>query len=167
MDLSVESWRHILELLVNLAPYVIVDTAATIDPALSEVLTLADDIVVVTGPDLAGLRSAVILLQTLEEEENVHARTHVVLNRAGVKGGVSESASREQLGEQIAAVLPDDPALVTFALNRGVPFVLSHPRSILTAQVHSLIDQIFRPAPADKKPGKKSRGLLPFLKRAA
>lgn len=144
VELPVETWRLILTQLTELVPYVVVDTAGVADAVLSEVLTMADDIVVVTGPDLAGLRSAVVLLQSLDEEENVHARTHVVLNRAGVRGGVSESAAAKQIGDQIAVAIPDDVALATFALNRGVPFVLSHPRSIVSRKLQELVTSVFQ-----------------------
>jgi pilus assembly protein CpaE len=138
---------------------VVVDTAAVADAVLSEVLTHAEDIVVVTGPDLAGLRSAVVLLQTLDGESNVHGRTHVVINRAGVRGGIPEAACAKQVGETIAAALPDDPSLATFALNRGVPFVLSHPRSILSRKVQELVSKLFNvraaSQPAKAKEGRK------------
>lgn len=153
VDLTLETWHQALEILTELAPYVIVDTAAVADGLLAEVLAMSDDVLIVTGPDLASLRSAVVLLNSLDEEQNVHARSHVVLNRAGVRGGVTERASREQVGQAISATLPDDPALATFALNRGVPYVLSHPRSILTRETMKLVEQIF----AVKAGGQKSK----------
>ena len=143
VELPVETWRSILEQLLEIAPYVIADTSAVADAVLSEVLTMADDIVVVTGPDLAGLRSAVALLKSLDEESNVHGTTHVVLNRAGVRGGVNETAAARQLGEPLAASIPEDQALATFALNRGVPYVLSHPRSILGRKVQEFTWKVF------------------------
>jgi pilus assembly protein CpaE len=170
VTLPAEMWSKLLQTLAELAPYVIVDTAAIADDVLSEVLTAADEIVVVTGPDLASLRSAVVLLQTIDEAENVHGGTHVVLNRAGVKGGVSEAASREQLGQEIIAAIPDDPALATFAVNRGVPFTLSHPSSILAKDVNRLVSRIFDfslATPAQGKPAgaKKKKSLLPFFNK--
>jgi pilus assembly protein CpaE len=143
VELPVETWRSILTQLREIAPYVVADTSAVADAVLSEVLTLADDIVVMTGPDLAGLRSAVALLKSLDEEANVHGRAHVVLNRAGVRGGVNEAAAARQLGEALAAAIPEDEALATFSLNRGVPFVLSHPRSILARKVQEFTEQLF------------------------
>lgn len=169
VELPIETWRKLLLTLADYAPFVIVDTAAVADEVLSEVLTLADDIIVVTGPDLPSLRSTVVLLQTIDEAENVHGTTHVVLNRAGVKGGVSEAASRQQIGQEIVAAVPDDPALVTFALNRGVPFVLSHTGAIVSRDVERIVSQVFdltRATAAQAKaaaPRKKS--LLPFLNR--
>jgi pilus assembly protein CpaE len=143
VELPLETWRQTLEILSELAPYVVIDTAAVADGLLAEVLSLSDDVLIITGPDLASLRSAVVLLNSLDDEQNVHARSHVVLNRAGVRGGVTERASREQVGQPLAAILPDDPALATFALNRGVPYVLSHQRSILTRETLRLMQHVF------------------------
>jgi pilus assembly protein CpaE len=165
VEIPTGTWQAILTFLAEIAAYVVIDTAAIADAVLSEVLTLADDIIIVTGPDLAGLRSAVVLLQSLDGEGDVHARTHVVLNRAGLRGGVSEKACAKQIGENIVAALPEDAALATFALNRGVPFVLSHPRSILSRKVHDLVTAVF-----DLKPsaavGRRPKLKLPTVAKS-
>lgn len=162
VELPLPTWQLILSQLTEMADYVIVDTSSVTDMVLSEVLTQADDIVVVTGPDLAGLRSAVVLLQSLDAENNVQGRTHVVINRAGVRGGIPEAACAKQVGEEIAAALPDDASLATFALNRGVPYVLSHPRSILSRKVHELVSKVFDVKSAPKTASKESRKLFNF-----
>ncbi len=159
VEIPVATWREIFSFLTDIAAYVVIDTASVIDAVLSEALTMADDIIIMTGPDLAGLRSAVVLLQSLDGETNVHPRTHVVLNRAGVRGGVSEGACAKQIGEPIVVALPDDAALATFALNRGVPFVLSHPRAILSRKVQELVTTLF-----DLKPASGTAGSLPKFK---
>jgi pilus assembly protein CpaE len=168
VELPIETWRHIFKMTITLAPFVVVDTAASADPILSEVLTQADDIFVVTGPDLTSLRSAVMLLRILDDETNVRDRVHVVLNRAGVRGGVSEAASSAQLGEKIAVAIPDDLSLATFALNRGVPFVLSHPRALLSRCIHDLVDLLFDKQPISahsKTQSQRQRLSVPFLHR--
>jgi pilus assembly protein CpaE len=147
VELTPEMWRHILQLLAASAAYVVVDTAAITDPILSEVLTLADDILVVTGPDVISLRSAIVLLQTLDDESHVQARAHVVLNRAGLKGGVSEEICQKQLGQPLLASIPDDPSLVTFALNRGVPYLLSHPNAQVSRAIDYMMQQLFQVKP--------------------
>lgn len=67
------------------------------------------------------------------------------------------------------AAIPDDPALAIFALNRGVPFILSHPNSILARDVDRLVTRVFNLAlatPARAKPAEnKKKSLLPFLSR--
>lgn len=164
VELPIQTWQNLLDQLTEMAAYVVVDTASVADAVLSEVLTHADDIIVVTGPDLAGLRSAVVLLQTLDAESNVHGRTHVVINRAGVRGGIPEAACAKQVGEEIAVALPDDAALATFALNRGVPFVLSHSRSILSRKVQELVSKIFNVKAVPQTTPKQSRKLFAFGK---
>ena len=164
VELPIQTWQSILTQLTEMAAYVVVDTAAVTDAVLSEVLTHADDIVVVTGPDLASLRSAVVLLQTLDGESNVHGRTHVVLNRSGVRGGIPEDACAKQVGEEIAAALPDDASLAVFALNRGVPYVLSHPRSILSRKVQELVSKVFHVKTASKVAQKEGRRFFAFSK---
>ncbi len=160
VELPLDTWRKTLETLSEISPYVVVDTAAVADGLLAEVLAISDDVIIVTGPDLASLRSAVVLLNSLDDEQNVHARAHVVLNRAGVRGGVTEKASREQVGQPLAAILPDDPALATFALNRGVPYVLSHPRSILTRETLRLMQHVFAVQAAGQTKSGGRRGRL-------
>lgn len=164
VELPIPTWQNILNQLSEMAAYVIVDTSSVTDAVLSEVLTHADDIIVVTGPDLAGLRSAVVLLQTLDSESNVHGRTHVVINRAGVRGGIPEAACAKQVGEEIAAALPDDASLAIFALNRGVPYVLSHPRSILSRKVQDLVSKLFNVKAVSQPATKESRKLFSFGK---
>lgn len=164
VELPIATWQNILTQLTELAPYVIVDTASVADAVLSEVLTHADDIVIVTGPDLAGLRSAVVLLQTLDGESNVHGRTHVVINRAGVRGGIPEAACAKQVGEEIVVALPDDASLATFALNRGVPYVLSHPRSILSRKVQELVSKLFNVKAASRLTTKERGKFFSFGK---
>lgn len=167
VELPVDTWRLILAQLAEAAAYVVVDTAAVADPVLSEVLTLADEIIAVTGPDLASLRSTVVLLKSLDEESNVQGRTHVVLNRAGVRGGVAERAAAVQVGESLAAAIPDDPSLATFALNRGVPMVLSHPRALVSRQIHHLVDRVFDLKAAPLPQVQPERSWLSFGKRRA
>jgi pilus assembly protein CpaE len=167
VEFSPDTWRMILSLLKQLATYVIVDTSAYADAVLSEVLTAADDIVIVCGPDILSMRSTMSLLDTLRNErETVRGQIHLVLNRAGIRGGLDISTLQKQLREKISLSLTDDAPLATYALNRGVPFVLSHGRAALTRSIQAMVDQfhvpISMPAPVAKKPF----ALLPMFSRS-
>ncbi len=143
-----------------------VDTSAYADSVLSEVLTAADEIIVVCGPDILSMRSTMSLLETLRSErDNVRGRVQLVLNRAGVRGGLEESTLQKQLREKIAVSFTDDAPLATYALNRGVPFVLSHARSALTRSIQTLVDQFHVAVPSTTAPAKKPFALLPLLSR--
>jgi pilus assembly protein CpaE len=142
IELPVEIWGQIINLLKETADYVIVDTAAHADGILSEMLALANDILLVTGSDIAGLRDARILLQSLRHENVVDGKIHVVLNRAGAQGGIDERVVQDQLRESVAISIPEDSALVTFAFNRGIPFVVSHARALVTRRMMALVERL-------------------------
>ncbi len=166
IEYSPETWREILTLLKQMAQYVVVDTSAYADSVLSEVLTAADEIVIVCGPDILSMRSTMSLLETLRaERENVRGRVQLILNRAGVRGGLDESMLQKQLREKIAVSFTDDAPLATYALNRGVPFVLSHGRSSLTRSITTLVEQYHVGVPTPVAPTKKPFALLPLLSR--
>lgn len=142
VELPTETWVEALKMLGELADYVVVDTSSVADALLLEILSIADDIALVTASDIAGLRDARILLQTLRTESVVEGRVHLVLNRAGVQGGLDERVVHDQLKESVAVSIPEDSPLATFAFNRGIPFVLSHPRSLITRRFQLLVDRV-------------------------
>jgi len=142
VELSVDLWRQVIGLLKEIADYVVVDTAAHADALLSEIVSLGDEILVVIGADIAGLRDGRILLQSLEHEAVVAGNIHLVLNRAGAQGGIDERIAQSQLSEPLAASLPEDVGLATFAFNRGTPFVLSHPRALLSRRLGALAERL-------------------------
>lgn len=142
VELPIEVWQQVIHLLKETADYVVVDTAAHADGVLSEMLAQANDLLLVTASDIAGLRDARILLQSLRHENVVEGQIHVVLNRAGAQGGIDERVVQEQLRETVVASIPEDSPLATFAFNRGVPFVISHARSLMSRRLLALVDRV-------------------------
>lgn len=162
VELPSQTWQTILALLTDMAPFVIADTASAADDVLSEILTHADDIVLVMGPDILSLRNTFNLLDTLRSEANIHARFHIVLNREGLRGGLDIAVIEKQLGQKLAVTIPDDTPLATYALNRGVPFVGSHPQSLLSRRINLLADQITQYTQIPMNPTEKARSAKPF-----
>lgn len=162
-ELSDEAWRKILQTLAQMAPYVIVDTSSTPDTALSEVLTLADDVVIIASPDIPGLRGVHGLMEVIEMEHQVNAKVHLILNRSDIPGGLDENAIQKQLRKKILVRIPDDPSLATFALNRGVPFVFSHPRAILSRRMEMLAEHLMNQNPSTNGQPKSRHALLSVL----
>jgi pilus assembly protein CpaE len=165
VDLSVEHWQHILSLLLELAPYVVVDTIGIADAVLSEVLTHADEIIVMLQPDIFSLRSTLSLLEILQGEAAVRGRIHLVLNRADIRGGLDEAVIEKQLNQKLAISIPDDAPLATYALNRGVPFIGSHPQSLLSRRINTLVDLVADQVGAvtNEQTPRLQKGLIPFL----
>jgi len=112
------------------------------------VLLRADDVLLVTGPEIASLYSTRALLGLLRAEKEIHARLHVVLNQAGVSGGLSTAAIEQHLGEKLQASILTDPPVATYALNRGVPFVISHARAPISRSLQRLVEHLLSDSPS-------------------
>ena len=164
IELPLEIWTQVIQLLKETGDYVIVDTAAHADGVLSEMLALANEILLVTGSDIAGLRDARILLQSLRHESVVDGRIHIVLNRAGAQGGIDERVVQDQLREPVAISIPEDSALVTFAFNRGIPFVISHARALVSRRLAALVERLAGDSIAESpKPQAQRPSFFSFL----
>jgi len=138
-----------LSQLRRLARYVVVDTDPMANDVLGEVLTSADVVLVVTTPEVPSLRRTMLLLQAVQAETFFGEKLRLVLNREGLTGGISHADIAHRLGIPIAIALPDDPALVAYSVNRGVPLMLSHPKSLLARRIRELARQLLLTAQPD------------------
>jgi pilus assembly protein CpaE len=149
-ELNDTIWQRVLTLLTELAPNVVVDTTMTADSVLSQVLIHSSQILLLVEPTIASLYSARALIETLRNEQEIRASMHVVLNQADRSGGLGAAVIEKHLGEPIALSLPFDPSLVTFTVNRGVPFITSHPRALISRRVQQLADKLLKKTPASE-----------------
>lgn len=151
-ELPPEMWQQVLGLLADLAPDVVVDTAPVADAALEQVLTRADEILLVMDATIASLYQARSLLQMLRGQQAVSGRIHLVFNQAGMSGGLSTSVIEKHLGEPLAISIDADAPMATFAFNRGIPFVLSHPNAAASRKIQQLADNLM----AERNPVKQT-----------
>ena len=140
VELPAATWRKLLDILARLSSVLIMDTSPTPDAALNECLAFADATLVISSPEMPSLRRALDMMEAIRRDEHVAAQPYLILNRATLPGGISEADFTSAIGERISLSLPYDPSLATFATNRGIPFVTSHPRSRLSQRILSLAD---------------------------
>ena len=63
----------------------------------------------------------------------------------------------------MAVELPDDVGVVSFSVNRGMPFVMSHPKSLMARRVNALAAELVKKVSVpsgegeETKPKRKSR----------
>jgi len=76
-----------------------------------------------------------------------------------VRGGLDAGMVQKQLREKAFIAIPEDTALATYALNRGVPFVLSHPRAVISRRIHNLVDNLIE---QPKEAGNEEKMKSPF-----
>lgn len=153
--ISLPQVQQILAQLKRMYDWVIVDLGLPLDETAFAFLDGADRIVMSVLPEMVGLRNTRVMLDQLHTRGHSEQRIWLVVNRAGIRGGVSRTDIERRLHVPVRHTVPDDQPLVSLSINRGVPLVLSHPRSAVARSVRELAvhlaaeaDPSFKPAPA-------------------
>jgi pilus assembly protein CpaE len=116
-----EGVTRVLELLRQKFNFVVVDLPVVPVPsAMFQVLVLARQVVVVLGPDVAGLRDAKALRSFVADTTGTDT-VFTVLNRADLQGGLSRSLIETGLGARPDITIPDFGKRMLQAVNLGVP----------------------------------------------
>lgn len=135
LDISPPQVEQIVSQLRMMFDWVVIDLGALFDESGYAFLDSADYIVMTSLPEMVCLRNTRLLLDQLVARGYHEDRIWLVLNRAGINGGVSKSTIEERLHVRIRHTIPDDQPLVSLSVNRGVPLFLSHRRSAMARAI--------------------------------
>ncbi|RME44454.1 MAG: response regulator [Chloroflexi bacterium] len=141
-----EIFEQLLEGLRGQADYLIVDAGSLFEPQTAVALETADEILLVITPEVTCLRRLALFLNAANRNDFPVDKLHFILNRDDLPGGLHAEDIREYVNVPLRITLPDDPALVTYSLNRGIPLVTSSPRSVLARRIRSLAEQLSTPS---------------------
>lgn len=119
--------------------FIVADAPYSTSSFHHELLELAHQRVLVTLPTLVGIRDTLRLLALLPGAEQVQ-RAVVVLNRAGMPGGLPRRQVEDALGMKADVVIPDQPRQITAAATVGEPAVMV--RGPFQAAIHDLARQV-------------------------
>ena len=127
--------------------YVVVDASVDYSDSALVCFDLSDDICLITGLDVVGVKHLSKALDTLLAIGLPRTRFRVVLNRAGSKVGLDAADVERVMKIQVDAMLPSS-VLVPMSLNKGRPVVLEEPSSDVAVAVQSLAERFVEAAPA-------------------
>ena len=127
--------------------YVVVDASVDYSDSALVCFDLSDDICLITGLDVVGVKHLSKALDTLLAIGLPRDRFRVVLNRAGSKVGLDAADVERVMKIQVDAMLPSS-VLVPMSLNKGRPVVLEEPSSDVAVAVQSLAERFVEAAPA-------------------
>ncbi len=152
-----ETAGKILRGLRSTFDYTIVDATNDYSDQTVAVFDLSDEIWLVTGLDVVGMRHLLIAMDTLSSLGIPRDRLRVVLNRADSQVGPSLADVERVLKVKIDLTIPSSE-IVPRSLNRGVPVYLSDPTSEVSLSIDRIADKLLgtpishqRPAPAGRK----------------
>ncbi len=137
--ISVPHVQQILMLLRRMFSWVLVDLGLPLDEMAFAFLDGADRIVVSILPEMVALRNTRLMLDQFYEWGYPRDKVWLVVNRATMKGGISTRDVEDRLRIRVSHRIPDDTALATHSINRGVPVVMNHRRSAMGRSLRKLV----------------------------
>jgi len=137
-EITREQISAVLDSLLLRYRYVIADTWCVLDEVTMALLERADDVLVVTTPEIPALKNVKFFLEYLAQHQLTRGRVSIVLNRFPSVDSVSLEDVQQHLRQPISANIPSAGQLVTYSINRGVPVVLSHPQSWVSQSLRKL-----------------------------
>ena len=134
--------------------YVICDLWSSLEELSIQTMKAADQVVLVTTPELPALRNLQRVVVGTQDRLNLDAKGIFVANRLPGKGSLTAPEIVRAFGRQFAATIPSEGVGVTEAINRGLSFfdsrvnprIAKHYQLLADAVVGSLDGQLRAPS---------------------
>lgn len=120
--ISPEPYARLVEVLNHMAAYIALDLPRRWTPGLRRILLEADDVVITAEPDLANLRNAKNLIDTLAASRAKERAPLLVLNKVNIarRPEIQARDFANALDVNPAAIVAFDPGLFGTAANNGL-----------------------------------------------
>jgi pilus assembly protein CpaE len=140
--ISGENMEQLLTSLPQFFDYVVFDCEVSYDEKLLAVLDHADSILLTLTPNMGSLRNARHFLKLAEGLGYPRGKLSFVINRANSNVNLTPADVERALGPGHYFRLGSYGRLLTNDLNRGVPTVLSQPRSEFTRIIREIAEYL-------------------------
>jgi pilus assembly protein CpaE len=137
---------------------IVVDTPPFFHGPVLSTLDRTDQLVLVASLDVPAVKNIKLTMQTLDLLHYPKERRHLLLNRSGSKVGLKPQEVERALEMKVEFEVPVDRE-VAVSVNRGVPIVISNPRSGVAKALQEMADKLVpqRTTAKAESSGKKFR----------
>ena len=132
----------LLDTLIRIHDYVVVDLGSRHTEMADRVLDLADRVILVMTPELTALKNANLLFTTPHLRHFGPEKVIALLNQYSHTWGISPDAVSKAIGRPVNLTIPVDRTAAVAAVNRGEPVVLAAPRSPMVKPILALEDLV-------------------------
>ena len=145
--------RQVLEALRAEYEMVFVDCSAGINDTTLAILDTADTILTMLTLEITSIKSMRLFLEISERLGYEEGKVRLVLNRADGNLGIRVADVEHSIGRKVDFTIVSDGRSVVYALNRGVPFVLTNKEAQVSQDVLSMTRAIAgeRPLPTSEE----------------
>jgi len=120
--------KRVIEILRQHSELVVVDCAAWFNDTILSILDMADIVLTVLTLEITSIKNIRLFLE-VAEQLGYSDKVRLVLNRADTTLGIRVADVEHSIGRKVDHTIVSDGRAVVYALNRGVPFVLSNRES--------------------------------------
>jgi pilus assembly protein CpaE len=156
---TVDHIRKIFAEMRKIFDYIIVDSSTHLGEINLEVLDHADRVVVVTSLSIPAIKDTKLALKIFDSLSISPDRVILLLNKSDAHSEFNKESVEANLRFPITAQIPNDPKLVINSINRGNPFVTTHPESEISQRIRELVGKMLPTTPAKEveAPDKKQK----------
>jgi pilus assembly protein CpaE len=131
---------------------IVVDTPPFFHGPVLSTLDRTDQLILVASLDVPAVKNIKLTMQTLDLLHYPKERRHLLLNRSGSKVGLKPQEIERALDMKVEFEVPVDRE-VAVSVNRGVPIVISNPRSGVGKSLQDVADKLVPQRTAGKSEG--------------
>lgn len=140
--------KHVLELLRERYAYIVVDTWPSFQEQVITMLDVADVILTLMTLEITSLKNVRVFMEIAEKLGYTEDKVQLVANRNDSSGGIKASDVEASLARKIPHTIVSDGRTLVLAVNRGVPFVISHRDSQVSKDIFTLAAKLASAVPA-------------------
>ena len=130
--------KRVLEQLRQSYAYVVVDTWPSYTEIVLTVLDTSDVVLVPMTLEITSLKNVRVFMEIATKLGYDDNKVQLVANRNDSSGGIKASDVEASLGRKIPHTVVSDGRALVLAVNRGVPFVISHRDSQVSKDVFEM-----------------------------
>ena len=120
---------RVFEVAKGMYDYILVDTCPSFQNEILSALDASDEIVMIVSPDFLSLKNVTLGMNVMASLNYRQEQITLVLNRALSMSSIRLADVERGLQKKIDVELPSDGEIVVLSVNRGTPFVVTHPSS--------------------------------------
>ncbi len=137
VDMGLPQVQQIVSSLRTMFDWVVIDLGLPLNEVAYAFIDSADRIIMTVIPEMVALRNTRLMMDQLQMRGHGEEKLWLVLNRATIPSGISRGEIEGRLHVRVHATVPDDQALVSQSVNRGVPLMLDQERSAVSRAIKS------------------------------
>jgi pilus assembly protein CpaE len=140
--------KHVLDTLRQRYAFIVVDTWPSFQEVVLTMMDTADVVLTPMTLEITSMKNVRVFLEITEKLGYGDEKVQLIANRNDSSGGIKATDIEASLGRKIPHTIVSDGRTLVLAVNRGVPFVISHKESQVSKDLLTLAGKLSGAEPA-------------------